>query len=377
MAAYELARAGRKVLLLEKSDWPRYKTCGGGLTQRTLKLIPFDLSSVIEQKSNLFELHFMKSNLHFSVNDRDPVVCMTMRNRFDALLVSEAVTKGANFLETCPVTEISKSADFIEVETSRGKFKTRTVIGADGSNGIVARRSGWAQVNDQRLLAPAVEYEIKVVASVSERFKETSRIDFETVPHGYAWVFGKKVHLSIGVGCFEKSSINLHECVQAYLQELGISSDDILSVEKHGFLIPIRPRSRELARDRVFLTGDAAGLADPVTAEGIYFAILSGKKAAEALLKSEHSCAAVKNYNHWIQSELLPELLAGQAIGQLLYRHPRMVQWLCRFQGQKLTQSMLSMTQGHKTYLDAYQKRAGAFRVLEGMRRISRHFTLQ
>src|SRR5690606_2989670 len=107
------------------------------------------------------------------------------------------------------------------------------------------------------------------------------------IPGGYAWVFPKKDHLSVGLGLFTLRAINrnLNLYLNKYLQFLRI--EKILRIEKHGFYIPVGTAKNIIAGKRILLTGDAAALADPVTAEGISSAILSGQLAAEAIVEGE------------------------------------------------------------------------------------------
>src|SRR4029077_6064907 len=117
-----------------------------------------------------------------------------------------------------------------------------------------------------------------------ERFARVPRFDVGTVPYGYAWVFPKTAHLSVGVLTTHRGAINLHGQLEEYLRVIGLAPQ---STERHGFVIPVRPRAGALARERMLLVGDAAGFADPVTAEGISFATQSGKLAADAIVASE------------------------------------------------------------------------------------------
>src|ERR1043165_10263952 len=105
-------------------------------------------------------------------------------------------------------------------------------------------------------------------------------------------MFPKRDHLSIGVGTTKRGAAHLPECYRRYLELLGIGTP--LREERHGYLIPCRPREGMFAVPRVLFAGDAAGLADPVTAEGITAGILSGQLAARAILNGKFSDSVVK-----------------------------------------------------------------------------------
>src|SRR5438046_476944 len=137
------------------------------------------------------------------------------------------------------------------------------LIAADGAMSDVARLAGWI---DGRHLIPALEHEIQVDDATFERCARAPRFDVGIVPHGYAWVFPKAAHLSVGVLSMRRGAGHLHRDLEQYLKALDIVPR---AVERHRFVIPVRPRAEGFARHRVLLVGDAAGFADPVTAEGV------------------------------------------------------------------------------------------------------------
>jgi geranylgeranyl reductase family protein len=348
MAAYTAAKAGLKVVLIDKCSFPRYKTCGRGLTQRTLQALPFSVDSVIEQNTKRVEIRFLNSGLRFEIKRLQTVVAMTMRDRFDALLVEHAQGVGANFKEDTSILSIQTNTDFLEVQTSKGIFKTKYVIAADGANGPTAKLAGF---NDERIRVPAVEYETKVSQAVQNQFSDVTRIDFEVLSGGYGWVFPKKNHLSIGVGICAPRNVNLHAATLAYMSKLGIDPSDVLEIQKHGYMIPISPRNRLLARGRVFLVGDSAGLADPVTFEGIYPAIESGKLAAHAIIQNidahERACLL---YQEQLEKSLLYENRSAKIVSNFLYNWPRVSRFVFKRKGQGFTNRYVDLLVGQNSY---------------------------
>src|SRR5882672_3905039 len=219
-AALTLARRGLKVALLEKDALPRYKTCGGALVARGLALFPEEIHTVFEQRCVQAELHLLDGDLHYRATREPPgplIMAMTMRDRLDH--------------DAGPVT-----AAF--------------VIAADGATGELARLAGW---QDGRQLIPALEYEVRVDDATLDRFARVPRFDVGLVPHGYAWVFPKTTHLSVGVLTTHRGAINLHRQLEEYLRVIGLAPQ---SLERHGFVIPVRPRAGPLARERMLLVGD-------------------------------------------------------------------------------------------------------------------------
>ena len=142
-AAYELARQGVSVALVEKASMPRYKTCGGGIVLRALKLVPFNVSEAIERECTVAELTLADAGLHFSVERAYPLVSMTMRENFDYLLFRAAARAGAHTMDGCRVLDVAPHNGRMEVVTDRDSLLCRFVIGADGGQSIVAKKGGW------------------------------------------------------------------------------------------------------------------------------------------------------------------------------------------------------------------------------------------
>src|SRR6266568_4719414 len=324
-AALELARRGLKVVILERERLPRYKTCGGGLVRRGLDLFPPEVQRVVERHHAAAEVHLPDEDLHFFTTRRSaPVVGMAMRDRLDFLLASCAAAAGADLRAPCRVTGVSDENHHIRLDTDAGPVTAAFVVAADGAMSAVARKAGW---RDGRHLIPALEHELQVDDATLERFARAPRFDVGIVPHGYAWVFPKAAHLSVGV--------------------LGISPR---AADRHGFVIPVRPRAGPLAQQRVMLVGDAAGLADPVTAEGISLAALSGRHAAAAIAQGDLHAPRVCARYHAALRPLLDELRVAHRFARLLYDYPRVQRWLFRRFGQRLVDAMTEVFLGARTY---------------------------
>jgi geranylgeranyl reductase family protein len=351
-AARILASHGAKVVLLDKATFPRYKTCGGGLLQRASRLMPHDLSSVVERDCRRAALSFVNHGLRFETRRDDPVIRMTMREKLDSLLVREAQRAGARLLDGCVLREVVHSSGRIFLRTALQNFRARFVIAADGANSFVARQGGWSPLT-QRI--PAVEYEIVPAERDFERFSEIARFDFEVVPKGYAWVFPKREHLSIGALTMERGNTDLDGVVQRYMKFLGLSQ--VSGVERHAYVIPVRPRQGRLARDGIFLTGDAAGLVDPVTAEGLTHAILSGQIAAKSIIDSQFDPeTAATLYQTRVDRQIVRELKIARRLAWVLYEHPLIAQWFFRRHGQQLAEIVTDIVMGDQSYSGALDK---------------------
>jgi flavin-dependent dehydrogenase len=130
-------------------------------------------------------------------------------------------------------------------------------------------------------------------------------------------------------------------------------------------LVPVAPRREKLARGRFLLTGDAAGLADPVTAEGIYYAILSGQLAATSLLEADLDVSRVsQRYNSLLRDKILGELKAARLFASLLYNYPRFRDWAFRRKGRTLTEFVADVAMGDRSYSGALKKPASYLKLL-------------
>lgn len=369
LAAFHLAKAGLRVAMFEKARLPRYKTCGGGIVQRAIRLLPIDITGAVERECYTAELNLLDSGLSFCTSRDQPIVCMTMRERFDYVLASAARDAGAVLRDSCAVVDIRPGCDALEVVTTDGAVRAQYVIGADGATSVVARRGGWPRPVH---VMPALECEVFVGAADFSRFDGCARFDLEVIEHGYAWVFPKGRHLSIGVGIVSSrnSGVRLKEAFARYTDRIGLST--IKRMEQHGFGIPFGPRARELMKGRVLLVGDAAGFADPLTGEGITFAIQSGELAARALLEGNLDKDRVRSlYHEKLERVILPELRWGRFLSKLLYDVDPARKWLFRRRGQALAEAMTHIMAGEKTFREIFRT-PSAYLKLFGLMNLKR-----
>lgn len=351
-AALRLATAGISVAVLEKESLPRYKTCGGGLVRRARRLLPIDLSDLIERECHAVEVSVLESGVGHVFERAEPVISMTMRDALDYRLVCEAERAGADVRTRCKVLGVEQRPDGVEVTTDAGPLGARFLIAADGALSAVARAAGWS---DDRLLIPALESEVHVSDAVFDRFRGSARFDLDVVGHGYAWLFPKRDHLSAGVLSVRRGPIDLRTQLEGYYRRIGI--DSIVREERHGFVIPVRPRRDGFARGRVLLVGDAAGFADPVTAEGITWAIRSGQIAGDVLAGLGPAWAdAAGEYERQVEREILPELRIGARFARLIYGYPGIRDRLFRHWGRRLGENLTQVFCGEGTYRQLYRK---------------------
>ncbi len=344
--AFHLAKKGISTVIIEKETLPRYKTCGGGFVFRGRKNLPFEIDEVVEKEFHTVDI-YLGEKLHFKTHREDPTISMIMRDSFDNLITQKAKEFGATLLENHKLKGLSFEDNLITLETSQGNITANFVIAADGALSPTAKMAGWKE--DTRKLIPALEYEVEVSDEDFERLSKEVRFDIDAIPYGYAWSFPKKNHLSIGVASARRTKINLKKFYQEYMETLGITN--VISESQHGFQIPVSPRTDGFVKNNVFLIGDAAGFADPITAEGISNAIYSGKLAAEAIFESnKDNELAGKLYLEKIEESLLPEIKTGLWLSKWFYEQKTVRNILLKKFGQQFSEAMADVFHGDRSY---------------------------
>ncbi|MCZ4319046.1 NAD(P)/FAD-dependent oxidoreductase [Aequorivita viscosa] len=344
--AYHLSKKGISTVIIEKETLPRYKTCGGGLVFRGRNNLPFDIAEIVEREFFSIDI-YLSAKLHFITQRDEPSITMIMRDAFDKLMTDKAKAEGAVLLESHKLQSLSFKDKLISLVTSQGTITANFVIAADGALSPTAKMAGWT--TDTRSLIPALEYEVEVSDADFKRLSKNVRFDIDAIPYGYAWNFPKKNHLSIGVASARRTKINLKKYYRAYMETLGIT--EVVSESQHGFQIPVTPRTDGFVKNNVFLIGDAAGFADPITAEGISNAIYSGKLAAEAIIETEkHHEKAAELYMEKLEATLIPELKTGVWLSKWFYEQKTLRNLLAKKYGQRITEEMINVFHGDRTY---------------------------
>jgi geranylgeranyl reductase family protein len=309
-AAYRLARAGAQVLLVDKATFPRDKPCGGGVTGRAARLLPFCIDPVVEDVVERLEVS-LDYRHRFARRAGRPLALMTQRRRLDHFLLEQAAAAGADVRDGAKVADVRPDSVTVDGE----EVQARVVIGADGCNGTAARALG---------LGGEIVHGVALEANFpyDERFAGTMVVEIGAVHGGYAWIFPKGDHVNLGVGGNESEAPNLREHLRRLCAEHGI--DLGAARDTRGYRLPMRSPSTRLARGSAAVIGDAAGLVDPFSGDGMYEAFLSSQLVAEATLDVLAGRAAgLEAYEQAVASRITPLTAAGWGAKLAFERFPR------------------------------------------------------
>jgi geranylgeranyl reductase family protein len=259
-AAYRLASAGASVLLIDKAKFPRDKPCGGGVTGRAARLLPFSIEPVVEDVADRLECG-LRYRHRFTRRARAPLAYMTQRKRLDHFLLQKAAEAGAEVRE-------GETADARELDA-------RIVIGADGCNGASAKQLGLAE-NVVHGVALEANY------PYDARYAGAMVLEIAVIRGGYGWIFAKGDHINVGVGGNGEEGPKLRAELRRMCEAYGIDPDSAQNTR--GYRLPMRLTPTRLARGTTAVIGDAAGLVDPLSGDGMYEAFLSAQLVADAAL---------------------------------------------------------------------------------------------
>jgi geranylgeranyl reductase family protein len=324
-AAYKLARAGARVALLDASH-PREKPCGGGVTGRAFELVapaihPSALPVVSVRAASFVAAGHAADVFLSSTNISPPAEALGVvgRKAFDGALLAAAARSGAVH-RPLRVTDVARNGSTWTVSSERERLTADWLIGADGATSLVRRRVASAFPRSQ--LSVATGYFVRGVTT------DEIAIDFDDTPTGYVWSFPRADHLAVGA-CGQADAVTsaalLTRCAAWIAQHVAKPH----TLHRYSWPIPSLTTSALLVErpsgDGWMLLGDAAGLVDPITREGIYFALVSAEHAAVSL----RSRAPAVEYRQRLRDTAYAELIRAADLKARFFR-PELLALLVR-----------------------------------------------
>jgi geranylgeranyl reductase family protein len=309
-AARIAAARGMRVLLLDAARFPRYKTCGGGLIGTSIALLPPAALAAVERRVATASFSSDGGRVR-RVRSTRPFLALARREVLDQALVDAAVTAGATFRDHTRVSHLEEDADGVRVTTPAGALRAEAVIGADGSAGITGRHVGV------RMARSDLGLEVEL-AGVGDDWAHRVHLDWGRDPGTYGWVFPKGDRLTVGVMQRKGEGAATREYLGRFLDQQGLAARERL--HESGHLTRWRVPGSPVRRGRVLVAGDAAGLLEPWTREGISFALRSGVAAGVAV--ADRSLA---DYERYVTDALEPEQRSGARLLRLFERAPGLI----------------------------------------------------
>jgi len=311
-AGYLLSRSGFKVLLIDKGTFPRHKLCGGCITDKTVKLLErvfgetaddLKKNGVINFESSRYEI-FRKNKLMTKRASPAPFYFVE-RYIYDNFFLRKAQQAGTEVIEgeRCKSFDISGS----KVTTSTGHiFEAKVIIGADGFNSIVRQSfTGFDQRKWNENLAVALE--IFINRCDVKRQIDCPTLFFDFIEFGYAWIFPNKNRLTIGMcGLNKINRKTIFRSFNNFLSAVGFR--DLEYLKSYGYYVPYGNYLLKPVYKNALLLGDAAGFADPLLGEGIFFSQRSAELASQVIKGAFENYKNTEGFHTYIETQYVDAL---------------------------------------------------------------------
>jgi geranylgeranyl reductase family protein len=344
MAAINLVGNGLRVAILDRASFPRLKPCGGGISCRVYKRFPYVESVVRAVPTNLVKKVVLESPSGYAIDfeSNEPLYAMIRRLEFDNALINHCRKSGIEIREGVTVSRVQVEQDSVWLTSTSGeRFVADLVIGTDGVNSAIAVHSG--------LRGPWTPTQVAVDGTEESPFSEIStRPDCLYVyfgiggGYGYGYVFPKSSHVNFGVGYLlehvkKRIKDKPYEHHTRFLRSLktrGVLSGESQLQNFHYYPLPFSGPLKRISSNRILLAGDAAGFVNGFTAEGIYYAMVSGEHAGKTALKAirnkNTSANFLTRHDKACDAELGNELRTSVALQKRFYSDPGLIDLVVR-----------------------------------------------
>ncbi len=349
MAGINLIGSGLRVAILDRAQFPRLKPCGGGISCRVFTRFPYIAQAIKSIPTNFVKRVILESPsgnvVHFESDE--PLYAMIRRIEFDKALLDYCRLGGIEVRENVTVSRIAVDSTGVALMSTAGEeFEADLVIGADGVSSTVAIHTGLRSSWQPTQLAVDGTEESPLTAVEAPR--DTMYIYFG-MGYGYGYVFPKAMHVNFGIG-YLVDYMKKHISEKPYPQHIhfleklkhaGVLSGESQRQNFHVYPLPLGGPLKNVSTERVLLAGDAAGFVNAFTAEGIYYAMVSGelagKVAFEAIRNKRTSAAYLRRYDRACDAEIGRELRKSLRIQKRFYSNPALIDLVVAFAARNST----------------------------------------
>ena len=323
-ASYLLAKSGYKVGLIEREQLPRSKCCAGGVMQRALGLLDFQVPDEMVERRVTGVGVVLEGRLH-SIDIGKTIISTVRRSEFDAFLSGKAEKAGAEILEGNRLEGVRELADGVEAVVGKNTLQARSLIIAEGSTSVNASRLYGPYPGKFSSMGMAVE--------CNESYDRGDQVElhlFDSPTKGIrwgpgfpllGWMFPLRTGCNIGVvgsGYSHDALRNALKGVSADLERRSGALPDVSAATAHP--IPLRAR-KVLHTRRTLLVGDAGGMTSSISGEGMSYAFQSAKYASVAMdgLLSGSGRDPLAAYDRLCRDTIVRDMRAAELISPVLH----------------------------------------------------------
>lgn len=336
-AGYLLSTSGLRVLIIDKKKFPRAKVCAGLITHKTVQLLErvfgestdsLKRQGIINNESDYYEV-FSRHGLIARGKTGIPFRFVE-RTAYDPFFLRKAGEAGADIIEGDGVRQLEVLRSRVITESGQS-HSANIIIGADGVNSRIRRSFPTGLFGrDEWTTNLAAAHEILISRDRMQRQIDHPALYFDFTEYGYAWVFPHRDTVKIGIcGLRNRDTMSMLAAFRDFISFLnipGASGERIFSaVSPYGNFLP------EPVFRNIMLIGDAAGLADPLLGEGIYYAQRSAELAAHAILNTptgrSNSASPAQQYLESLGRYILPEMIYAGKIRRMIFTHLKKLHW--------------------------------------------------
>lgn len=360
--AKALSDAGVKVLIIESKKLPRAKPCAELISVQAFNFLKQEFKT--DQSSPLFtyqsgDVAFYSGQKQINTLKSYSKTFYVDRKIFDNFLIEAALASGATLMDASKVIKYDHELKKVYLQGGE-QLKAKFIVGADGPLSIVGKNL-YGKIKNHKnntavgVVAKIPRESIKLITP-DPSYCTRPNIYFSVINWGYGWVFPNKEYLNIGVAGLIRQNKNMKKSFEYFFEHLPLKAKT--SVNPVGHIVPFGKGAVRLGKQDTLLAGDAAGLVEPVTGEGIYFALKSGLYAAQTILKKLNlDCITAHDYKKRCRP-ILRVLQQADFLRYLLFHkrcHPKAVKLIGK--RKKYAQNFMDILSGEIDYIGYCKKK--------------------